>query len=264
MVHKYKGTFTVIDGLDGIGKGTVQQAIIDNLANQGLRIFDMHQFWDKHHQHPEFEHKFVKGIKNPLYIDLNSFDVLVSSEPTKVGVGKTIREEFIADNGRKYSAHMTARMYAADRMTLYKRVILPALRSRKHVIQSRSVSTSIVYQPMQELLPHEPELTIREVIKIEGNDFALHHSPNLLIIPTIKNVEDVMARLNSREKEDNCEFETINFQAKIKPLYESKIIRRIFGSRKTKVRYLDAGISVKSSKKQAVRIFEDTFPHLFE
>ncbi len=262
MEQKYSGTFTVIDGLDGIGKGTVQAAIINYIKKKKLRILDLHDYWNKHHIHPEFMHKMEGGEKNPFYVDLDSFDVLVTSEPTRAGIGRMIRREITADNKRQYSAHMTARMFAADRMTFYKRVILPALKNGKHIIQSRSVSTSIVYQPMQELLPHEPALPMKTVLKIEGNDFALNNAPNLLIIPTISNVEELMERLGAREKKDNCEFETAKFQGKIKPLYESEKLRYIFESRGCKVAYLDAGISVVKTEEQAVEIFKETFPNI--
>lgn len=262
MAHKYSGTFTIIDGLDGIGKGVVQKAIEEYLISKNLRIFDLHQFWKKYHNHPEFVHKEIDGKKNPLFLDLDNFDVILSSEPTFVYMGKAIRDEIITNNDRQYSAHMTARLYAADRAVLYKRVLLPALKRGKHVIQSRSVSTSIVYQPMQELETHEPELTIAQIIKIDGNDFALSNAPNLLIIPTISETKQILERLKAREKQDNCQFETIEFQEKVKPLYESKKLRHIFESRGTKVAYLDAGISVKKSKEQALEIFKETFPKI--
>ncbi len=262
MVHKFKGTFTIIDGLDGVGKGTVQKAIQDYLIKKKLKIFDLHNFWKIHHDHPEFLNKNISEKPNPLFIDLNKYDIIISSEPTYIGIGKAIRNEIIGNNSRQYSAHMTARLYAADRAILYKRVILPALKAGKHVIQSRSVSTSIVYQPMQELEPHEPKLTISQTVKIDGNNFALNHAPNLLIIPTITDTTQLLKRLNSRDKKDNCQFETISFQEKIKPLYESKQLRQIFESRGTKVTYLDAGISIEESKKQAVNIFKKTFPNI--
>ena len=73
MVHKYSGTFTVIDGLDGVGKYTVQAAIIKYLSGKKQRILDLHEFWETHDDHPDFENEFIQGKKNPLYIDLNSF-----------------------------------------------------------------------------------------------------------------------------------------------------------------------------------------------
>lgn len=262
MVHKHKGTFTIIDGLDGIGKGVVQNAITNYLKEKNLKIFDLHKFWEEHHDHPEFIHEKIDGKKNPLYINIDEYDVILSSEPTFVGCGSAIRNEVIGKNGRVYSAHMTARLYAADRAVLYKRVLLPALKKGKHIVQSRSVCTSIVYQPMQELEPHEPELTISQITKIDGNNFALANAPNLLIIPTISSAEELLKRIKGREKQDNCQFETVAFQEKVKPLYESKILRNIFESRGTKVAYLDAGISVKSSQEQAVKIFREIFPEI--
>lgn len=262
MAHNYSGTFTVIDGLDGVGKGVVQQAIQSYLEQQKMRIFDLHSFWQKKHDHPDFNNPKRNDKDNPLYVNLDDFDVILSSEPTFIGIGKSIRFELIENNQRLYSAHMTARSYSIDRAILYKRVLLPALKAGKHVIQSRSVSTSIVYQPLQKLEAGEPKITINQIIKMDGNNLALEHAPGLLIIPTITDIVGLLDRLKKRKKDDNCQFETIEFQKKIKPLYESKQLKDIFEKRGTTVAYLDAGISIEDSKRQALEIFKETFPNL--
>jgi hypothetical protein len=61
-----------------------------------------------------------------------------------------------------------------------------------------------------------------------------------------------MRRLKEREsiKDDNCIFENLDFQAKLKPFFEDEWLKEIFESRGTKVEYLDAGISKKETRKQ--------------
>lgn len=252
MAHPYSGKFIVIDGLDGIGKGVAQHAIVDYLKQKGKVIFDLHKYWAVLNQHPDFQNPVINGEVNIHYKNPNEFDVLVSAEPTFVGIGKTIREEITAKTGRPYSALTTAEHFAKDRLSLYKRVILPALEAGKIVIQARSVSTSIVYQPLQSKTQNEKGLSVDEILALEGNAFALSYAPDALIIPTIENVEAVMDRLKRREKDDNSRFENPEFQAKLKPLYEGEGLRAIFERYGTKVHYLDAGKSIQSTKEQAV------------
>ena len=251
-----KGKFIVIDGLDGIGKSVVLGAIVDYLKNKGQRVLDLHEYWEEYGFHPDFDNK-ENGHSNPYYVNLDDYDVIYSSEPTHVGIGKVIRQEVIAKNHRPYHANLTAECYSTDRLVLYKRVILPALNAGKTVIQSRSVSTSIVYQPIQSELQKEDSLTIKEVLALQGNKLALKNAPDLLIIPTIKDVNILFERLAGREKDDNCNFEKLKFQEKVKPLFEGKKLRKIFEKRGSVVKYLDAGISVESTKKQAVDLYRE-------
>jgi len=259
MTHNTNGFFTIIDGLDGVGKGEVLNAIVEHLENKKYRVFDLHDYWNEHNLHPDFINPIFKGKPNPYYVPMDSFDVIVSSEPTYAIVGLAIRNELIAKNNRDYSARATADGYSLDRLILYKRVILPALEAGKTIIQSRSVSSSIVYQSTQSTVQEEIPLTIDEIIKLEGNNFALENAPDLFIIPTIKDVEQIMKRLDARDKKDDAVFENLDFQLKLKPLYESDQLRDIFESRGTIVKYLDAGISIEETRKQAVDIFASIY-----
>ena len=253
MVHNHPGTFTVIDGLDGVGKGVVIEAIAADLEQQGARIFSLDRWWTNNHFLPEFNRDNLTN--RAAYFDPAHFDVLLSSEPTYGQIGQAIREEVIARNGRDYSARMTAQLYAADRLILHKRVLLPALALGKHVVQSRSVSTSLVYQSRQKLAEGEAALSMEEIMEMEGNRFCLDNGPNVLIIPTIQDVQAVMDRLADREKKDHADFENLEFQLEIKPLYEGSALREIFERRGTAVCYIDAGISVEESQRQAVEVY---------
>jgi thymidylate kinase len=95
---------------------------------------------------------------------------------------------------------------------------------------------------------------------MEGNAFALSHPMDLLIIPTVPNPEELLKRLeNRKEKKDDCDFENLNFQLKLKSLYESEDFQNIFKSLGTKIIYIDASISVEQTKNQAIEAFEATF-----
>ena len=256
MAHTFQGTFTVVDGLDGVGKGVVLDAIVAEFEKKDARVFSLDHYWKNHRNHPDFD----RSCKSDAYVSLDDFDVLLSSEPTFTQIGLAIREEVTARNERHYSAKQTAELYAVDRLILHKRVLLPALAAGKHILQSRSVSTTLVYQSSQNLSPGERALSIEEIMRLEGNRFCLDNAPNLLIIPTIASVEEAMQRLLTREKKDDAKFEDLEFQLKIKPLYENSLLRDIFEARGTKVRYLDAGISIEETKKQAVHLYKEQFP----
>lgn len=253
MTHGLKGKFVIVDGLDGIGKGVIVDTIAEYLKSSGLKILNLRTYWEEFHDHPDFDNPEFNGKPNKFYVDLDSFDMILSAEPTYAIIGRAVRYEIIAKNGRDYSINFTALGYSNDRLILYKRVILPALKAGKIILQERSFSTSIVFQSTQS---GEDQMSVDEILSLEGNAFCLKNTPDLLIIPTIKNVEDVMNRLSKRDKDDNCEFENLEFQKKIKPLYESKELRKIFEDRGTVVKYLDAGISVEETRKQAIEIYK--------
>lgn len=243
--------FIMIDGLDGVGKGTAIGAIVDFYTSFNKRSLDLDQFWRTRHFHPDFENP-----ESQYYVDINSFDFVISSEPTYCGIGKAIREEVISKSSRKYSAKSTAECYSIDREILYKRVLLPILELGKVVIQSRSVSTSLAYQYLQAKESGE-DFDQKSIMDLEGNSFALSYPFGLFIIPTIKDVPSLMQRLQNREKKDDCAFENIDFQLKLKEIYESEDYRSIFESRGTKIEYIDAGVSVEETKRQAVQVFRE-------
>ena len=237
-MHKGSGRFTIIDGLDGIGKGV----IIDAISKFGKgKVFDLTEYWKKYGRHP-------------LLKELGGSNVLITCEPTYEGVGKKIREEIIA-KGSEYSALETAKAYSENRLKLYNEIVLPFLDAGKDVIQSRSVCSSLVYQKVQ----GRGELGWSKLMELEGNKFALLNAPNLLIIPTIKNPEKVMKRLAKRGKKDNCMFENLKFQLKLKPIYEGEELKDIFESRGTVVKYLDAGRSIEYTRQRALEIYREHY-----
>jgi len=225
-----KKIFVVIDGLDGIGKGEIESAIKNYEEQKGTNILDLKDFWKEYHRHPEIH-------------EIENYNMLISAEPTRTWIGASIREEITADNRRSYSALSTAHAFALDRLVLMRRVILPALEKGIKILQSRSVVSSLVYQQIQSR-EQSTILTAEEIMSLEGNKFQLENGPSLIIIPTINNVEEVIKRLTSRIKNDRSAFENMEFQKKLKPLYESQWLKNLLESNNIKVQYLDAGISL--------------------
>jgi len=242
MVHQYPGKFVMIDGLDGVGKGVVLDALKMWAISKGKIAKDLNDFWRNSHFYPEYEY-------------FQNADVLISHEPTYGGVGKAIRDELIS-KGKTYPALSVANAYSLDRQISYTKYIIPALKASKLVIQGRGISTSIAYQPLQAEMFQNQMLDLYSIMALEGNKLALENTPNLLIIMTVKDPEEVMKRLEKRQKNDKAIFEEIDFQKKLKDRYESKWLKEIFESRGTAVEYLDAGISVEESRRQAIELIE--------
>lgn len=237
-----KRVFVIIDGLDGIGKGEMENAIRDYELSKGTRILDLKDFWKEHHRHPEIS-------------EIESYDMIISAEPTRVWIGASIKAEITANNKRDYSALSTAQAFALDRFVLMKRVILPALEKGIIVLQSRSFVSSLVYQQVQ-AKDQGGSFSADEILKLEGNSFELNSRPTLFMIPTIKDPAEVMRRLGGREKDDKCEFENLKFQTKLKPLYESSWLKELLESKGSIVEYPDVSISVEYSRKQAVDLWK--------
>lgn len=237
-MHPHKGKFIIIDGLDGIGKGVILKAL-EEFEKQTKKVFNLINFWKKHKTHPDYEL-------------LKPYDTIISSEPTYAEKGLEIRNNIIS-KGTTHSALDAAKAYSQDRLILYNKIILKALKDGKTVIQGRSVCSSLVYQRTQS----DNTLSITQLKELEGNKLALNNSPNLLIIPTIKNPEELITRLNNRTKQDNCIFENLKFQLKLKPIYESQELKQLFESRNTIVKYLDASLSIKETQEQAINIYKE-------
>ncbi|MBN1377174.1 deoxynucleoside kinase [Candidatus Woesearchaeota archaeon] len=243
MTHHYKGKFVILDGLDGSGKGTCIEGLKEKLTDEGKKVFDLCRYWKDNKKDMDFN-------------ELKQYDVVITEEPTHIGIGKVIRDEMIADNGRKYSARATAQAYALDRLVLYSKVILPLLNEGRTIIQSRSVSSSLTYQKLQSEEQGEP-LTLNEIVSMGGNIFALDNAPDLLIILSVRDVEKIIPRLKERDKKDNSIFEKLEFQKKLKGYYESEWFREIFEKRGTKLEYVYTDKSIEDSKEQVLKVYNN-------
>ncbi len=243
MTHHYKGKFVILDGLDGSGKGTCIEGLKEKLTDEGKKVFDLCRYWKENKKELDFN-------------ELKQYDVVITEEPTHIGVGKVIRNEMIADNGRKYSAMATAQAYALDRLVLYNKVILPLLNEGRIIIQSRSVSSSLTYQRLQSEEQGEP-LTLNEIVSMEGNIFALDNAPDLLIILSVRDVEKIIPRLKERDKKDNSIFEKLEFQKKLKGYYESEWFKEIFEKRGTELSYVYTDKSIEDSKEQVLKVYNN-------
>ncbi len=238
-----RGIFVVVDGIDGVGKGVPLRIFAEEARRDGKEVFDVHEFWRENDY-------------NPSLVDISSADVIMTSEPTFAGIGRHIRTELIGKNGRSYDPRTVAEAYALDRRILYERLVLPALEAGVHVFQSRSLSTTLVYQRQSAEDAGLPFST-DEILAIPGNAFCFSHPMDHLVIPTIQDADEAMRRLDGRLKADDCEFEVPEFQRKINPHYRSDELRLLFEGQGVRVTYIDAGRTLADTENQARQFYRE-------
>lgn len=232
-----KGILVMIDGIDGSGKGVILKSLSDWAVAQKMKIFDIRNYWKEKNTFPEPE-------------EFADYDVIVSNEPTFAMVGQAIREEIVRENNRHYSAWTTAQAFSLDREILYRRVIIPALAQGKIIFQERGVTTSIIYQPIQE----EP-IELEKIMELSGNKLALEYRPDLLIISQV-DPKEAMARLTERDKKDNSIFEKLPFLEKISERYAAPWFRELMESRGSEFVYLKTDKTVYDTINESVVLWE--------
>jgi thymidylate kinase len=233
-----KNRFVMVDGLDGSGKGAVVDALQKWAESKSMKILDLRTYCKEKNSFPEPE-------------EVLQYEVIVSSEPSFCFVGKAIREELVRSNGRDYTTQSLVNAFALDREILYKRVLIPAIKAGKYIFQERGISSTFVYQPVQE------RIQLSELVKLPGNRLAMQFSPGLLIIAVVK-PETVIKRLGEREKKDNSIFDNLAFQRTIDSRFRSEWINQLFSQHGSKVMYLDTDEpkSVEQTQADAVLMLE--------
>jgi len=231
--------FVMVDGLDGSGKGTIVDALQKWAELKAMKVLDLRLYCRQKSAFPE-----------PW--EFEDYDAVVSAEPTFCLVGKAIREELVRATDRHYSAMSLAHAFALDREILYKRVLIPAIKAGKHVFQERGISSSLVYQPVQE------HIQLSELIRLPGNKTSLQFAPGLFIVATVK-PETVIKRLGTRSMKDYSIFDSLEFQRNIDARFRSDWLRQLFEQHGSKVVYLDTDEpkTADETQNEATRIWEN-------
>lgn len=229
----FKNMFIMIDGIDGSGKSTVINAWAKTLANAGKKVFFLKPYWLEHRKHPSPE-------------EIKEYDVIVSAEPTFVGIGKKIRDILIREGSA--TPRTLAESYAEDRLVLYRDLLIPLLETGKIVLQDRGVSTSLCYQPL-----HDPVLTADDIASLHGNAFALDHAPNHLVIVDTP-VDDALRRIGGREKQDHAVFEKKQFLEKARSRFLDQAFQKFFTDRGTRIHVLNGGKPIDIMKQEALTL----------
>ena len=204
-----RGKLVLIDGIDGSGKSTVMQEIIDHLNIVGKKIFDIRDYGRANNKIPEFS-------------DIPDYDIYISSEPSYGKIGREIKEELLKPK-RNYSGYTISNAFALDREILYKKLIIPALDAGKTVIQEKGITTTFIYQPVQMRIP------LSSLMNLPGNKLAMKYAPNLVIILDIE-PEVAAMRINNQD----LIFDELTFKRKIAFRYKEEWFQKMF-----KVKYLN-------------------------
>jgi len=236
-----KSKFVIVDGLDGSGKGTIVDGLTDWAEKEGLKVLDVREYCKEHGRFPSVE-------------EINEFDAIISAEPSFCYIGKAIREEMVRASERKYSAWSLASAFSLDREILYNQVIIPSVKAGKYVIQERGLTSSLVYQPVQE------HIQLSELLKLAGNRLSIQNAPGLLMIAKVL-PETVVKRLGLRTKKDNSIFDNVAFQRKLEERYSSEWLRRLFEQHGSVVKYIDTNEpkTEEDTKSEAINIFKEVF-----
>ena len=237
-----RGKLVAVDGLDGVGKGVFLNTFVEEAKKDGKRVFDVDAFEKKNGHLP-----------SPYEI-IGQYDLVKTSEPTYSGIGKLIREEYTT-KGSNYSPRTVADAYALCRRILTEQLSLILLEAGIDDYRSRAFSAAITFQ-RQSALNLGEELSIAEIMSIPGNKYCAEHPMDHLVIPTIVDVVEAMNRIAQRDKDDNCKFENLNFQLKLKPHFESEEFKALFASLGVKLTYMDAGVSKEHSQQQAREFYQ--------
>jgi thymidylate kinase len=223
--------FIMIDGIDGSGKSTVMEAYAAHLEEMGKKVFFLKPFWLAHGRHPRPE-------------ELDGYEAVISAEPTSVGIGKHIRDVLIREGNATTRA--LAEAFAADRMVLYKTLLIPLRDAGMLILQDRGISSSLCYQPI-----HDPSLTPGWVAGLPGNAFALAHAPDHLIIVDAA-PEEAIKRLSGRAKQDYAVFEKEQFLRQARARFLDPDFQRYFTAAGAAVHILNGGAPLAIMQQEAV------------
>ena len=227
-----KGRFIIVDGIAGSGKSTVLKSVHAWAEDCDHRIFHLSD-WE--------------SLEPPTYDQVRDNDVFFTYEPTRTWVGSTIRYELSREDN-PYGGEELAHAFALDRQIMYRRLIIPALEDGKTIIQDRGVSSSLVYQP---IMPNS--VPLETIIKLPGNQLALEHAPNALILATVT-AQVAHERIQNRDDDSKGVFANPEFLKKLEHRFKETWFRELFESRGTSIFELDTGGTLEDSSKRATNL----------
>ena len=233
--------FIVVDGITGSGKSTIIKSMKSELEKDGHRVFDL-AAWCRTNAHlPRFE-------------ELEDIDTLFTFEPTKLWIGASIRHE-MSRVDEPYSGHELAEAFALDRLVQYKRLIIPALRAGKTIVQDRSVTTSIAYQP---IMPGGPP--VEHLLSLSGNQLALAHAPHDLVLVDIP-AQAAIARLDARSDVSRGVFHDEELMQRIDERFKSDWFAELFTSRGTRLHRFNADVPLSEMQSNATQLIQSILIH---
>jgi len=163
-------------------------------------------------------------------------------------MGEIIRNELL-QTSYDYPSEALAEAFALDRLILYKKIIIPAIKDNKIIIQDRGISSSLAYQFVA-------GLKIKNIIKLSGNKLALLHAPDILVLLDTAVAEAMNRLINRLDKQDNSIFEKQTFLKKLAKTYQTKKYQKNFTKRGTKILQLNGNTKIDIMKTEAVEFLK--------
>ncbi len=227
--------FIMVDGIDGSGKRTIVEVMQKFFEDQGRKSFDIGEWSKAHHALPSPD-------------DVGDADLLIGVEPSYAWTGAAIRYEMIK-NDRSYHSRDIAAAFSLDRLVIYNRLFLPALKAGKTIIAERGVSSSIAYQPAA-----DTTITLDEVLSLTGNAFALENAPTHLVIADLDPKIAIERLAHRAGKQDDSFFEKESFLKILDSRYKSDWFKQLFKSRGTTVHFVDTSGTKEAVHKNIVSL----------
>lgn len=229
-MSQQQGIFILLDGIAGSGKSTLLNALKASVRESGKSIFDM-QEWNQAHTAP------------PTFEEIKDHDIYFIFEPTKTWIGSAIRGE-ISFHPERYSARTQAEAFSLDRMIQYERIVIPALRAGKIIIQDRGVTTSLVYQSTL-----DPNLTMHDIAKLPGNRLALQYAPQHLVL-TYLDPEIAQTRRNTRNDASKGMYEETELLRRAQETFHGEAFCDFMKAHGTAIHVVDTSHDIDSSIQQ--------------
>jgi thymidylate kinase len=223
------GRFIIVDGITGSGKSTI------------LRSVDA---WAEECAHRVFRLSEWKDVAPPRFEDVKDHDVFFTYEPTRTWIGAAIRYE-LSRTDSPYGGEELAHAFALDRQIMYKRLIIPALKAGKTIIQDRGVSTSLVYQPIM-----EHSVPLETVMDLPGNKLALKHAPHALILTKLP-AQMAHDRIKARSDESKGVFAEPSFLKQQEERFAQPWLHELFEARGTTLFELDTSTTLEETNERA-------------
>lgn len=229
----------VIDGIAGSGKSTLMKAAKFWAESRDYKIFDLVE-WIKTHDGP------------PTYNQIQEYDIYFTFEPSKNWIGSALRYELFRTDD-PYPGIVLAQALSLDRLIMYKRLIIPALADGKLIIQDRSVSSSIAYQPVM-----DNSINLEQVMELPGNKLALENAPDLLVLTDL-DPETIIERIKSRDDDSKGVFENLELLKRVAERFRSEWYSELFMKRGTSVHTFDTRIPKQAMTIKFLKLLENIF-----
>ena len=191
-----------------------------------------------------------------MAIDWNYYGLERFTEemPYELGYVEKLLDKTLRKYGEKLSGFDNTNFYEAKTEEIGKRVC--HITSERFVLpigektDSVEESTIIYYRSVPILNLAEDEFYSREMLK----KFLPYRDTSTIEHIGIKSKDsdtEMVITFDGRDKDDNCEFENLEFQLKLKKQYDSSEFREVFERKGVKLVSMDVGGTLEYSKEQA-------------